>query len=81
MCKRNNLCPLSAKSGRRHSFGHLVRARLQCRRHGEAEGLGGLQIDVELDLRRLLHRQVGGFRAFEIADFKQPLGRPRYWPR
>ena len=34
-------------------------------RDGEAEGLGGPQIDHDLELRRLLDGQVGGFRAPE----------------
>src|SRR5262245_25240221 len=46
-------------------FDHLVDARLHCRRHIEAERLGGLQIDVELDFASLLDWQVGGFFALE----------------
>ena len=46
-------------------FDHLVGARLHCRRHVEAERLGRLQIDVELDFGGLLDRQVGGFLALE----------------
>ena len=37
-------------------FDHLVGARLHCRRHVEAERLGRLQIDVELDFGGLLDR-------------------------
>ena len=45
-------------------FDH-VGARLHCCRHVEAERLGRLQIDVELDFAGLLNRQVGGFFALE----------------
>src|SRR5712692_896290 len=34
-------------------------------RHGQAERVGGLQVDDQLKLGQLLHRQVGGFGALE----------------
>ena len=34
-------------------------------RHGEAERLGGLEIDHQLEYRRLLDRQIGGLGAIE----------------
>jgi hypothetical protein len=37
---------------------HLIGAREHGRRHSEAEGLGCLEIDHQLVLRRRLHRQV-----------------------
>src|ERR1700730_4102749 len=46
-------------------FDHLVRARRQCRRHLEAERLGGAQVDHELELGPLRDRQVGRLRALE----------------
>ena len=40
-------------------FDHFVGAREQRRWNGEAERLGGLEIDDQLELSRRLHRQVG----------------------
>jgi len=57
--------PPWAKSGQAHLFDHLVRTRLQCRRYGEAERLGGLQIDLELNLCCPLYWQLGGLVAPE----------------
>jgi len=34
-------------------------------RHGEAERLGGLEVDDQLEGRRLLNRQIGGLGALE----------------
>src|SRR3954453_22390497 len=39
-----------------HSFDHLVGAAEQRQRNGEAERLGGPEIDGHLDFRDLLHR-------------------------
>ena len=61
----NEGCPLWAKSGHAHLFDHLVRTRLQCRRHAQAERLGGLEVDVQLNLCCPLYRQLGGLVAPE----------------
>src|SRR5258708_873358 len=42
-----------------HLLDHLVRPLQERRRDRQAKGLGGLEGDHELDLRGLLHRQVG----------------------
>ena len=47
------------------SLDHLVGAAGERQRHGDAERLGGLEVDEELDLRGLLDRQVGELVAFE----------------
>src|SRR5258708_3399080 len=44
-------------------FNHLVGAGAQARRYIDAEGLGGNQIDHEIELGRLLDLQVGGLGA------------------
>src|SRR5439155_11175510 len=53
------------KSKIQTSFDHSVRQRHHVRRNRQANLLGSLEIDYELKLRRLLHRQIGGFGAFE----------------
>jgi hypothetical protein len=42
---------------------HLVRAGEQRRRHRDAEGVGGLEIDDKLILGRQLHRKLSRFGA------------------
>src|SRR5215468_8431753 len=47
------------------SFDDLVDAADHRQRDCEAERLGGLHVDDELDFGRLLDRQLGGLLAFE----------------
>src|SRR4051794_2750323 len=47
------------------SFDHLVGAREQQLRHGEAKRLRRLNVDDQLKLRRLLDRQIGGVGPLE----------------
>ena len=53
-----------ANSGNRQLFDHLIGAELHRRQHGEAERLGSLQIDCELELCGLLHRKLRRLGAF-----------------
>ena len=48
-------------------FDDFVGAGEQRGRHVDAEHLGGLQIDDELESGGLLHRQIGGLGAFDDA--------------
>ena len=57
----------SATSRHRGSFDHIVGAGEQRRRHVEAERLGGLQVEHELELGQLHDRQVSGLIACENA--------------
>ena len=53
-------------------FDHLVGARQQHRRHGEAEHPGGLGVDDQLELARLYDRKVGGSSA--VLSFVRSTG-------
>jgi hypothetical protein len=50
-----------------HSFDHLVGAGEQPWRHGETKRLSSLEVDYQLELGRVLDRQVTGFFALEDA--------------
>src|SRR5262245_15922940 len=63
----------------RRSLYHLVGAGEQAIGHGEAESLGGPQIDDKLELRRLHDRQVGWLVALKdftrvLTEQPKPLG-------
>ena len=47
------------------SFKHIVGAARHGQRDGDPERLGGLEVDVQLDFRCLLDRQVAGLLALE----------------
>ena len=56
----------STRSGRSPALlDNLVGAHQHRVRHSEAERLGGLEVDDQLEGRRLLDRQIGGLGAFE----------------
>jgi hypothetical protein len=59
--------PRSSGVIRDFSFEHLIRPRQQRRRDREAEGLGSLEVDQQLELRRLLNGKVARSCAFENA--------------
>src|ERR1700737_1140366 len=44
---------------------HLIRPQQERLGNRQAEGLGGLEVDDQLELRRLLDREVGGLGAVE----------------
>src|SRR5437016_5773856 len=44
-----------------HLLDHLVRLEQDRRGDGEAEGLGGLEVDHQLELYRLLHGEISRF--------------------
>src|SRR2546428_723951 len=52
-------------SWRTGSANHLVRQEEERWGYGDAEGLGGLEVEDQLELCGLLHRQVGGLGAFQ----------------
>src|SRR5205823_2493706 len=62
--RRNPAC-CQNRSFARRSFDHLVGAGEKGLRHRQAERLRGLNVDDQLELGRLLDRQIGRLGAFE----------------
>jgi len=71
-CDREGLTAkaIDAALGRAALFDDLIRSQQQRRWNGEAEGFGGLQVDDELELGRLLDWQIGGLGALENSVHK-----------
>ena len=63
----NSVCPLSANSGHARSLNYVVRNGKDPLRNVEPECLCGCEIDNELELRRLQHRQVVRLRTLKDA--------------
>src|SRR5262249_8722790 len=59
------LFPCASTQNRKASLDHLIRPRQQRGWDREAERFGGLEVDDQLELRRLLDGQVGRFCTFE----------------
>src|SRR6185295_20284401 len=53
------------RSNKTALFDHFIRDGNEPRWNGEAERLGGLEIDDELEFGRLQDRQIGRLRAFQ----------------
>jgi hypothetical protein len=53
---------------------YLIGARRQTRWHLDAERLGGLEIDHELELGQLLDWQIGGLISLECGQYRHRLG-------
>ena len=49
----------------RRIFDHLIRTRQHVRRNGQANLLGGFQVDDKFELLRLFDPQIGGLCAFQ----------------
>jgi len=62
-----NMPPVVGAPGVAASAEHLGRLEEEGRRKGQAQRLGRLQVDHELEGGRLLHRQVGRLRPLEEA--------------
>src|SRR5713101_6927850 len=58
-------CPARLTPGPFSWMNHLIRPPQHRRRDRQAEGLGRLEVDDQLELRRLLDGQVGGLAAFQ----------------
>src|SRR5215831_7040115 len=61
LCQKQTFC---------RSFDYLVGAGEQPSRHANAERLGDLEVDKELELCRLLHRQFTWFGTLQYLVYK-----------
>jgi hypothetical protein len=65
-CSTQSACLKRARTGNpAASLDDFVGRGQQRRRNGEAEGFGGLEVDDQLETRRLLDRQIAGLCAFQ----------------
>jgi hypothetical protein len=64
---RSNRSAISLRQDDSCSFDHLVGELLEMQRHVEAERLGGLEIDHQLELDRGLDGKLARLRALEDA--------------
>ena len=63
------------------SFDHLIGSIQHRLRIREADLLGGFEIDHQLEFRRLLHGQIGGFCSLEYQRRQRRDGGSRLgWP-
>src|SRR5882724_5141305 len=64
-CVLTHWPPPRGAADRHRLLDHLIRPRQQRRRDRQAEGLGGLEVDDQLELRRLLDGQIARLGALE----------------
>jgi hypothetical protein len=57
------------------TFDHLIGAAEQRNREGEAERLGGFEVEDQLDFHCLLDRQVGRLGTVEAPTWRYPSAR------
>src|SRR5215471_13915060 len=63
--KANGFFYSSLSQSKLFSLNHLIRPRQHVGRNRKADLLCGLEVDDQLELGRLLHRQIGGLSSLE----------------